>query len=307
MLERDVLGDRKPMWKEVGAMGVVTTSLSDGFGVEISGLDLSRQLGEVEIGELRSLYDRHQLLCFRDQCISGEEHVRAVSYFGPISRESESDSGYSYISNMEVEGRAFVSERKLLMHSDLAYAPKPLQALSLYGAEVAEGCGPTLFASARRAYERLPADLKDRIAKLYAVHVVDHRPGYGDRGENPPLSREILARLPRRDYPRAAHPVAFRASSDEAPVLFVSEDQTIYFVGLSDEEGDSFRASLFAELYRPENMYLHKWRTGDLLIWNNVALQHGRPETPRSARRVLRRVVVSDIPQSYLTEASMVD
>ena len=79
------------------------------------------------------------------------------------------------------------------------------------------------------------------------------------------------------------------------PILYVSEMQTDHLVGLSSEESEQLLAEAFAELYRPENCYEHRWRLGDVVVWDNLALQHARGPILDGDRRTLRRVAVGSL------------
>jgi taurine dioxygenase len=62
------------------------------------------------------------------------------------------------------------------------------------------------------------------------------------------------------------------------------------FVGWDRDESEALRAELHTHLYDPANLHRHDWQVGDLVIWNNVALQHARPELPSTGERTHRRV-----------------
>src|SRR5262249_39782311 len=64
--------------------------------------------------------------------------------------------------------------------------------------------------------------------------------------------------------------------------------------GLSPEESEAVLAEVFAILYGADNVYAHEWRVGDLILWDNVALQHGRPDFPETEERTLQRVSVGN-------------
>ena len=65
--------------------------------------------------------------------------------------------------------------------------------------------------------------------------------------------------------------------------------------GRTCAESDELIDAIFAELYEPSNVYVHHWTVGDLVIWDNLLLQHGRPANPNSVRRSLRRVMMNTV------------
>jgi alpha-ketoglutarate-dependent taurine dioxygenase len=88
-------------------------------------------------------------------------------------------------------------------------------------------------------------------------------------------------------------PIALPHPRTGRPVLYVSEQQTREIVELSGAEGDELLDALLDHLYEPANMFEHEWRDGDLVAWDNLAVQHARPTvTMEGPARTLRRAVV---------------
>jgi taurine dioxygenase len=77
-------------------------------------------------------------------------------------------------------------------------------------------------------------------------------------------------------------------------LLSVNEMQTDRIIGLDPSESEETLEALWALLYAPENTYSHHWRVGDLVLWDNIAVQHGRPAPPRHAARTMRRVTMAE-------------
>ena len=263
-------------------MEVVT--LSPALGVEIRGLDLRQPLDETTVAELIELFRRHHLLLFRDQNISGADQVRVVGHFGRLLDESRDRSGYTFVSNVRADGR--IRDGSLLFHSDLAFTEHPLNGISLYALEMPVDGAPTLWANAARAAQRLPASLRRAIEGRDAIHVFDLRDSRGD-------IRFRVADLP-PTAPRAQHPVLLTNSDTGVEVLFISEMQTDAIVGLEPDESERILAELRALLYDDGNIYEHHWRVGDLAVWDNLALQHGRGAPPDDEPRTLRRVPLGE-------------
>jgi alpha-ketoglutarate-dependent taurine dioxygenase len=275
--------------------------LSTAIGVQISELDVSASLPQYTLQALKALMDLHGLLLFREQAVTAERQVSLVSAFGPVAANGDG-SLFKHVANNPTGGSIdFVSESRLLMHSDLQYAPLALLGLSLYGQSIGAAAPPTLFANAARAYEGLSDALKSRIDSLMVLQATDLRPG-STLSYRPRLA-DVVGR-PHADFPRSVHPLVFRHPRTRTPVLFASEHQSVHIVGLSEMESETLIEELFGALYRQENMYRHEWRPGDLLIWDNISLQHGRPETPAGSPRVLRRVVLASHSQTYLELAA---
>jgi taurine dioxygenase len=260
------------------------TPLSPSIGVEVHGLDLRASLPAADEAELRRLYAEHHLLLVRQPDLAGEDQVRFVKRFGPVLHERPELPEWMWVSN--VEQGAAVPEGKLLFHSDLAFTPEPHPGLCLYAVDVPDDGCPTRFANAARAARLLPLALRERLADREALHVYDLIAKRGDR-------RYRDADLDPRN-PRQRHPVLKEDPATGTAVLYVSEMQTDSIVGLPPEESDAVLAELFALLYAPDNVYEHRWTVGDLVVWDNLALQHGRGDVPDDAPRTLRRVAMGE-------------
>ncbi len=237
--------------------------------------DLSRPLDEAQQQALRDLLYEQGLLVFGDQVLSDADQTRVLGYFGNVLVE---EGGHR-----EISADGNLGSGRLLFHSDLAFTPEPFSLLSLYGIEIGEGCAATLYASNSKVLDRLPPDLRSRLNGATATNVIP--PSQGERlvaFENPDFVPQM-----NRDA-IFAHPVTGR------PLLFIFEQQTARFEGMSRNESDVLLETLFERLYAPDNVYRHEWRPGDLVIWDNIAVQHARTEQPHGVSRRLRRVAVAD-------------
>ena len=141
--------------------------------------------------------------------------------------------------------------------------------------------GETVFANSHLAYDALPASLKARIAGRNARHCYDPADDYGNR-------RFRLRTSP--DAKNAAHPVALAHPHSGRTLLFVNELMTDCIEGLSDDDSEALLAELLPYFDDPAHQYVHRWQVGDAIVWDNLALQHGRRPfaegTPRSLRRL---------------------
>jgi taurine dioxygenase len=261
--------------------------LSPALGCEVADFDATAPPAPDELAELRHAFDERHLLCFRAPGLGDREHVQLARHFGPIYDEFGDGRGWHFVSNARRD--AIIRTGPLLFHSDLAFTPEPTPGLSLFGVEVPEDGAPTRFANAARALSALPPELRTRIRGLHALHLYDLTTQAGG-------ARYRDASVPARE-PRAIHPVVLRIPRSGREALYVSEMQTDRIVELASDDSEAVLAELFAALYAPHNLYEHRWRAGDLLIWDNLALQHARhaPDRPRTLRRVtLARVGVPE-------------
>jgi taurine dioxygenase len=94
--------------------------------------------------------------------------------------------------------------------------------------------------------------------------------------------------------PQVTRPAVVTHEVTGEKILYVTEMQTAPFEGLHQPESDALPNELFPCLYRPENVYRHDWKNGDLVIWDNIALQHSRPDLRGCVPRRLQRIAVAD-------------
>ena len=270
-------------------MGFDVRRLDGPFGVEVRGMDLTGGPDGKSAGQLLQLFDNHQLLLFRDQDLSAGDQLKVCRALRPVVDD------VAWVSNVEA---GFHPEGELLFHCDFAFTPHPMLGLSLYAVELAPGAAPTRFASNLRGLHTLPHSLRRRLAGLRVVHTIDSVHGRDNvrtrlcdvGGENAPADV----------YPRFARPAVWTHPVTAADQLFVLEQQASHFEGWSCSESDELLDAVFAHLYQPANLYEHDWRTGDFVVWDNLALQHGRRSNPNTVRRSLRRVAMNEVTTAEL-------
>ena len=260
------------------------TSLPGTIGAEVLHVDVSAGNGlggawsSGDIDALRSAFaDRHMLL-IRGKVISGEAQAAFVARFGQLLAERQL---WGYVSNVRDDG--IVREGALLFHSDFAFTAAPVLAISLHALEIPADGSPTVFADAVNAARILPADLRARLAGHRVLNVFDfHRPN-----DRPMRVSECDPRSPRSEHPViASHP------RSAAGVVMANEMHTDRIVDVPQRESDALLADLFAVLYDDSNVVEHRWSVGDLVLWDNVALHHGRRAIPLHEPRTLQRVTL---------------
>jgi taurine dioxygenase len=140
-----------------------------------------------------------------------------------------------------------------------------------------------VFCSAVRALESLPPET---VRRLYALEALDVQ------------LRDLTGRNRLRDSTddllRCVHPLIRHLPVTGRPALYASKSGTDRVLGMSEEESEALLATLFDHLYRASNLYEHRWRTGDLVVWDNRALQHRRAPIPAGMRRTLQRAACAE-------------
>jgi taurine dioxygenase len=273
------------------------------LGAQITGLDLSKTLDDATFRTIEEVLHDRGVIVFRDQRLTEEEHIAFSRRFGVLEIHVASQylkPGYPEIlivSNIIENGRQIgLADAGQYWHSDLSYVANPSRCSLLYALEVPtrDGVvlGETMFASAAWAYDTLPEPMRTRLNGLTAIH------RYADRyrmqqaaGGRAPLSEEQLKKVPDVGHPVIRpHPLTGRK------VLFVNEGLTAFIEGIREDESAAVLQELYRHITRPEGLYQHNWRVGDLLMWDNCLTQHRAVrnyELP--LRRRMQRTTVAGI------------
>jgi len=257
-------------------------NLTPEFGAEIEGVELRAPLAEEESRQLREIFDDRGILVFRDVDIdTATQQYVSDMLIGKGERSDMEPRKDSFISNKEEGGIAPFG--RLLWHSDMMWSDQPSHGLSLLGVQVEQPSVPTLFVSATRAWDTLPGDLRARVDGLHALHIT----GQVDRGRYE--EGEILVPV-RTEEQTTITPIAHRHPRTGRTILYICEQNTREIVELSAKESEALLEDLFAHLYDPVHMLEHDWRQGDLVVWDNLAIQHGRPDVQTEGpARTLRK------------------
>ena len=268
-------------------MKLETRPVSPALGVEILNLDLACPLSDEIAAALRALYGNHHLLLLRGQTIEAEAQVRFAEVIGPISHRAPSmqNTSTAFVSNARPDG--ILGDGELYFHSDNTFFEHPLKAIGLYAMELPPSGGDTLFSNCAAVYDALPSRLKERLEGLTSYQLFD----YGGRYDYNRRSRDDEAA---KDAIRAVHPIVWTEPESGRKVLFMSEHTTVRINELPEAEGEALIAELRRWIADPRFGYRHKWRVGDMLLWDNVILQHAREPFDKTARRTLRRTPIAD-------------
>jgi taurine dioxygenase len=251
------------------------------LGAQITGLDLSETLDHATFRAIEDVLHERGVIVIRDQRLTEEQQIAFSRRFGELEIHVASQylkpryPEILIVSNIIENGRHIgLADAGQYWHTDLSYVANPSRCSLLYALEVPVHervvLGETMFASAAWAYDTLPEPMRKRLNGLSAIH------RYGDRyrmqqatGGRSAISEEQLKRVPDVRHPVIRlHPVTGRK------VLFVNEGFTAFIEGMSEDESAALLKELYRHITRPEFLYQHIWRVGDLLIWDNCLTQH---------------------------------
>jgi taurine dioxygenase len=282
------------------------------LGAEIAGVDLSQELDTDTFAQVANAFFDNEVVFFRDQKLTPREQVAFTRRFGALEEHVRKESrldGFPeilIISNvLDEHGKAIGSQDAgRFWHSDLSYKKEPSMLSALYALEVpmkdGRALGDTSFASTTAAYAALPEDMKRRLEELKNVHSyrfyraknIEAQKEEQARGgrviQEYLLTEEQLKSVPDVETPVVrTHPVTKRKG------LFVNEAHTSHIAGMSREESEQLLAQLYRHIVKPEFIYTHSWRSGDLLMWDNAAVQHKATfDYDLPLRRLMHRTTV---------------
>lgn len=263
--------------------------LTKHVGAEIRGLDLSKGMSSETVSALYDAWLKHLVLVFRSQNLTDEDQRRFTQLFGeiqpPRSRPEQRDPNkpYLFIGNVPVDGAiGELPEGDMQFHADQCYYENPAKGAVLYAIEIPSRGGNTLFASTYAAYDSLPAALKERALAMQTLFLYDY-----EKNANKKAPSNW------KDAPRFVHPAVVRHPETGKLTLLVNRLMADSIVGLPREESDRLIEAFCQASERPEHIYEHEWRVGDLLIWDNRATFHARTDFDPRERRLLRRMAIA--------------
>ncbi len=274
--------------------------LSTYIGCEIKGIDFREEISPSVASAIYDAWLKHGVLVFRDQDLSQEDLVRLTGIFGEFGDYARPKHtlpiGFSrilpnvmLISNIRENGQTIgaLPDGEVMFHHDTIHREEPHKGTLLYSVEVPTYGGDTLFASGTAAYDALDAAMKEKLEGLRAVnYYVFNTAVRGDK-------RGVDASS------QAVHPVVRTHEETGRKALFVDRLMSIKIESLPEDESDALLNSLFDHCEKPEFVYTHVWRKGDLLVWDNRMSSHARTDFPSDQRRLLLRTTVKGTVRPY--------
>jgi taurine dioxygenase len=276
------------------------TRLTGFLGAEMSDVDL-RLLDDRDLrSALRAALSDHHVLVIRDQCLGIEDQKRLSEVFGELMQ-------LPYVAPM-AEDAAVIAVLKEAhedsggvfggaWHSDFSFLDNPPAGSVLTAVEIPPVGGDTVWSSQTAAFETLPEHLKSFLDGRQAVHV--GKP-YGVKFAPPAKTRANASIKMARGDPEAdrevLHPAVITDPETEKMALFLNPIYTTRFDGLTEEESRPFLEQIYKHATRPDFSIRHKWRPGDVVIWDNRMTLHYATNDYAGSRRLLYRTTFRRSP-----------
>src|SRR5215813_8252427 len=287
-------------------MPVNTRQIGPCFAAEVEGVDLTKPLSDEDVAAIHAGMNRYAVLVFHDQPLDDEQQLAFTRSLGDIEHaigtslrapdEYRLPTTFADVSNLDKDNRVFARDdrRRLfaignrLWHSDSSFKPVPAKYSLLHARRIPSKGGNTEFADMRAAYDALDADTKTQAEDLICEHSQIYsrqQIGFFE------LTEEERARFkPVRQPLVRVHPVTGRKS-----LYLASHAGGI--VGWPMPEARLFLRDLVEHATQREFVYSHKWRVGDLVMWDNRQVMHrGRAFPAHEPRDVRRTTLAGDGP-----------
>jgi taurine dioxygenase len=263
--------------------------IAGALGAEIHGPDVSRELSEQTVAEIRRALLEHLVVFFREQKLTPDKQLAFGRRFGEVIEYPfvKGIEGYPLVIpvvKLEHETVNFGG----VWHSDTTYLEEPPMGSILYALEAPDAGGDTLFANQYLAWERLSEGMRKMLDGLYAVSSsakADASKTREDRMRDAPGGKAggLL---------EAEHPVARTHPETGRKALFVNVAHTTRFRGMTEGESAPILDYLFRHQVRPEFTCRFRWRKGSLAFWDNRCAQHNPINDYHGKRRSMHRITL---------------
>jgi alpha-ketoglutarate-dependent 2,4-dichlorophenoxyacetate dioxygenase len=280
-------------------MSLTTRKLHPLLGAEVVDVDVSA-VDDATFAAIVGAFNEYSVLLFRGQSLTDEQQIAFSRRFGPlettirsIATQNRTPDHIANLSNVDADNHLIPTGDKRnvynagnqMWHSDSSFKQVPAMASLLSAREIPPEGGETQFASMRVAYGRLPEDMQRFLDGKVAVHSFVFSRGLVDDGLLPP---DHAAQVP------PVRQALVRVNPANGRKAFYVGSHACEIVGMPTAEARALLRELREAATRPEVVYTHRWRVGDLVMWDNrCALHRGRPWDESRYRRVMRRTTVA--------------
>ena len=265
----------------------------DPIGAELAGRDLGKGLSDSEFAELRAALLSHGILVLREQTLDEAQQLALGRRFGPLEgQEFNADSSDLLVISNVLEDGQVASPRSGRMksisinevwHTDSSFREIPAAVSIFKAVEVPPEGGDTFYASLRRGWLELDRARRANLAGLRAIH--DYAAAYDRAGGRLPDEAQRLMKP-------VVHPILRRHPETGETALYVS-GHTRDIEGMPTAQGSALLQELVAWCTREGRVYRHRWRAGDLVLWDNRSMLHRAQGFDERSPRVMHHVRVA--------------
>lgn len=254
------------------------TPASPRIGAEITGVDV-RRLDESTFRAIYQAFLDHIVIVLRDQQLDEQAFLDFSARFGELKAHFTKKAHHPRFANILLMDNRIVDTRTgeetktaspllvkigAVWHTDTSYDYVTAKATGMYAVNVPSVGGDTLFSNSYLAYETLPRALKEKIEGLSGAYV------YGGRLKR----QQDRVEESERGRAPAIHPLVQVHPETGRKTLYFNDGQIIAIVGLEQAESDALIAALARHTESADGDYRHKWRAGDVVLWDNRCSIH---------------------------------
>jgi taurine dioxygenase len=247
--------------------------LSPHTGAEITGIDLRQPSDAATKAALNRAFEDHAMLCIRDQHLTAPQFLQAMTLFGEIFPQHNSRfavpecPAIHYISNQDKleDGRTYIPGEGY--HTDHSNDAEPPKATALHAVKLPSSGGDTQFVNMCEAYDALAASTKGKINGLQARHVYQSKHS-ARKLPQLPGERKKIADI------SVIHPLVRTHPASGRRAIYINPIRIEEIIGMPNAEALPLLDDLLAHATHPLFEYRHKWRPGDVVIWDNRCLLH---------------------------------
>jgi len=254
--------------------GLNITELKPGFGAEIMGLDLATA-DEAKVNAVVEVFNLHGAILLRDQKLSPGQLVDFIAHFNTPEHHTQKQftlPGYPHVfilSNKKVDGKPIGAHNDGVgWHTDYSYKAEPVMCTMLYAVEVPAEGSDTLLADLCAAYDALPPERQRQLDPLMLHHSYQYFMATREYGRME-LSDQLKA-----ENPDVFHPLIRVHPANGRRALWPSTGTVKEVVGMPNPEGVQLVEELVEFATQERFVYRHKWRVGDVLVWDNRCTLH---------------------------------
>jgi taurine dioxygenase len=245
---------------------------------------------------IKEAWLEHQVLLFRDQRLLDADLIAFSSRFGALDHAPIQENGQRFVeghpeiyvvSNVIENGVAIGSlgSGEAAWHTDMSYLADPPIASVLYALEVPPSGGETGFCSMYRAWDTLPEPLRKRVEGVRVKHDGTYNSGGYVRAGVTPTDDA-------RTAPGTFHPLVGIHPESGRRFLYLGRRRNACIEGLSVDQSEALLDEIWSCATADSLAWYHRWRTGDLVIWDNRCTMHRRNSFDPASRRVMHRTQI---------------
>ncbi|HEX2826884.1 MAG TPA: TauD/TfdA family dioxygenase [Burkholderiales bacterium] len=264
------------------------------IGAEILGADV-RNMDDAAFAKIYATWLEHNVICVRDQTLTLDDYVAYSRRFGRVLPHPSKSTRHPDCPEITLLGvNKYRADGTLDMdiyrrgaegfHTDGSYEEVPFKATQLYALAIPSRGGDTHFSSAYALYDAVPKRIRDRVEDKCGLYV------YGGRKK-----MNALLNPEDRNEPARRHPLVQLHKETGRKLFYFDQNKILSIDGLPANESDAIIAELTAIMQNPPAQYSHKWRKGDIVIWDNRCSYHkAAGDYPPEEERIHWRVSIKD-------------